>query len=136
VILVEDDQVWVLDAVAKGIVVRKWEDWIVSDSKEWWVLRPSFFYVPEEQLVKDMRESVGTPYDFWALLTQAINILTFGLVWIGPTGEKAKKKLYCSEYWAYLYRAYFTDWFAVHTATILKRVRMERIDHGEQVAVN
>ena len=57
---------------------------------------------------------VGTPYDFAGIAEQVI--LTTTGIWLGPKGEEAKKRLYCSEAYAYAYfilRGYFPEWWKI-----------------------
>jgi len=122
---------YVIDAVAKGLTMRRYEVWTGYGRKEWMVIRPiGAELLPGDR--KKMLDAVGTPYDFWALLTQAIHILTLGILWIGPKGDKAIKKLYCSEFAAWVWKFMFKDWYKIHTAELLSRIDFDviELDHN------
>jgi hypothetical protein len=99
-------ELYVCEANAKGIQTQPLS--VAYTEKEWEnrinVLVPEIPYNEEElRLINKLSVNyslVVTRYDYFNFIFHLIQIITGW--WIGPTGAKAEKKLYCSEFVAHV----------------------------------
>lgn len=93
------DKGYVVRSLLKSYTEKEWRERVV-------ILTPITPYTREQQ--KKISETAitysldGTPYDVWNFIYQMIMIGTttkwFGKgIWLGPKGEEAEAKFYCSE---------------------------------------
>ena len=126
-------QIWgewyIIEAEKRGIQLTKWEDPSKYDGgrttkKKLALLKPKRQYLVEEKkLANFVLPYAGTePYDYIGLLVQAWFQLTGK--WVGKTKEKAEKRMYCSEFVAFVYHHFnqktFFDWWLISPAALSK----------------
>lgn len=119
IILKEGEELYVVDAISKGIVKRPLEEWLDPERKVWAFWRETSRISSRTSLAIRIRSYIGFKYDFTALfLHQLVYRLTFKSLWIGKTKGKAKDRLYCSEFYAMIWE-YF-EWWKMSTSDILQ----------------
>lgn len=123
------DELMVIEADKYGISITPFKDYYFSD-RELLICKPKF-KVDGSEYGKFMLPYAGhTRYGFWNLLVaQAVKILTFGRVWIGPSKSQTKRFI-CGEWCAYVYNNFnkkaFPDWNKVAPVDIYKCCMFEK----------
>lgn len=95
------DKKYIIDAQKDGINVRPINDWQKKYNYCFFIFRnidPAFDKYKFS--AKALSKSGITPYDYPSLIYQIYYQIT--KKWIGRTKEKAEKRMYCSEYTAWL----------------------------------
>lgn len=124
----------VFQAVGRGIHPTSLDKWTDEKKKDYMFLRlkdDSSIDLNEKK--KMILQSEGIKYGYLDLLVHAIYILTFKGIWIGSTGEKAKKVQVCSEFVAYIYEEYFSKPWKVTTDDIVKKNAFRVLDYDEEL---
>jgi hypothetical protein len=94
-------QLYIIDAQSDGVNPRPLKDWMRKYKYEFIIHRPQNIDI-KKLSVKAMSKSGVTPYDFSSLLiTQPIFLITGK--WVGRTKVKSEKKMYCSEFIAWVF---------------------------------
>lgn len=113
--IIMGDDTW--GARPKGILHNSYEEELNDERIV--VLRPRFKF-DTERLCSEIKACDGKPYDYSALLFHQLLFQTTH-IWLGRNGGRAKGKLYCSEFVAYLYRnevPYFAEYWKITPADI------------------
>lgn len=120
------DELYVIEAEKRGIQITKWNDVKYqggkTTSKKLKLLKPDLEYrINEEELARFVLPYCGTePYDFIGLLSQAFFQITG--IWWGKTKEAAEKRMYCSEFVAFVYNHFyntlFKEWWLISPVAI------------------
>jgi hypothetical protein len=98
-------EIYVVEAIADGVNIRKFEDTYAKRMNRSKVLTPKKIYSKDEakEYCKIAQEMTFKPhrYDILGLIYQMDMIVrtknTMNENWAGPTGNKATDRLYCSE---------------------------------------
>ncbi len=117
-------QLFVLEAVAKGVVLNTIEDSLDLNSDNVMVMRPNFKVAKDfSKVAVELTE--GHKYDYAALLWhQLIFKITGRRRWVGRR-HTAENKLYCSELCAYVYN-HLHDLFPIWWKTSPAMLREEK----------
>ena len=123
----EGGKVYVIDALASGVVKREWNDFRQPDNKEIsiWRVKPKYQYRTMAETKEEANSLVGIPYDLTNLFIHQVVLLVFK-VWIGKI-EQAQDKLACSELVAYLYRGIFPKWYRLNPVDLIKSDKLNQI---------
>jgi hypothetical protein len=108
---------YLYESVSNGLIKTPVTQYLNNKDYEYLIVTPKFDYNKSE--IHNICESLlGTKYDFkYTLFVQLVRQITAERLYIGTTNEnKAKKRLYCSEFVAYaFYKAskenYYHNWF-------------------------
>lgn len=88
----------IIEAIKEGTKVRDFFD-AYSGRKNVVIKVYDYTWSSEQLNALDtlVDEYKDIPYEFTNFLVWPLNIITLGLIWIGRTGTKASKRIYCSE---------------------------------------
>jgi len=93
-------QIYVAEAEAKGITVRPFAEVYGHKLDKIKILTPkkSYSKAEQEKISKEAIKDSLEPhrYDYFGLLYQIKYVLSNG-AWVGPKGDKAERRLYCTE---------------------------------------
>ena len=129
-----DGQVYLYGALSGGITKRLMREWHDPSKRICKVYREyDIQYTEATPIEVDTRIQTADhrKYDFASLLFfQVIYRLTFRKLWLGRKGDKADDKLYCSEFYGYVWKEKYPDWYTLSTSDILERGQVKEITHG------
>ena len=111
ILVVIDSEVFVIEALAKGITKRNFKEWNIPSDKYYEILRPKerLSKLDEHRVAFEALSLVGIPYDYFNIILHQPILIIFG-IWIGRK-KQGNKKLVCSELVAYLYRDRIKKWW-------------------------
>ncbi len=95
-------QPYVVGAQKNGVNVRHYEEWLKEYKYDFIVSRPIFSFKPHQLSIKSFSKVGVTRYDFASLLWYQPKYIITGK-WKGKNKPDADKRMYCSEYVAWIY---------------------------------
>ena len=102
-------KLFIIDSQKDGTNPRPLQEWINKYNYEYVVHRPKHRAFDLKEISARAMSKVGhTPYDFKSLLWYQPRYMISGK-WRGKTGGDAEKRMYCSEFVAWVYN--FPGWY-------------------------
>jgi len=110
-------KLFIVDSQIKGTNPRPLIEWAKKYNYTYEISRPKNFSIGHKKLA--ISAFGHTPYDFASLIFQAWYQITGK--WIGKTYEEAKKRMYCSEFVAYVFQMH--KWWKMSPAKLYEETR-------------